>query len=124
MKHARFGIIKSGTSTLEAGLLGMPMIVVYKTSALTYTIGKQVISIDAIGLVNIVLGKKVAPELIQGDLNTEKLYDTAAFYLSDAAKYQEYKDALSSLRRLVGSKTAAKRAAEIVIERLHEAQTN
>ncbi len=120
MKHAKFGIIKSGTSTLEAGLLGMPMIVVYKTSALTYAIGKRVIAIDTIGLVNIVLGKKTAPELIQDDLNAKTLYETAAFYLCDSGRYQKYKDELAALRGLIGSKTAAKRAAEIVVERLHE----
>lgn len=124
MKHAKFGIIKSGTSTLEAGLIGLPMVIVYITSALTYAIGKQVVEIDSIGLVNIVSGKKIAPELIQHDVQPDKIFSTAAQYLGDEEKYREYKSELAALRPLIGAKTAAKRAAEIVFEALHESQRN
>jgi lipid-A-disaccharide synthase len=56
MKHSKFGIVKSGTSTLEAGLLELPMVIVYKTSALTYAIGKSLVKIKNFGMANIVLG--------------------------------------------------------------------
>jgi lipid-A-disaccharide synthase len=124
MKQAKFGIIKSGTSTLEAGLIGLPMIVVYKTSSVTYAIGKRVIEIDSISLVNIVLGKKVAPELIQHEVSAKNLFATAAEFLSSPDKYSAYKASLSALREVIGAKTAARRAAEIIIEEAHEDQRN
>ena len=58
-------IVASGTATLECALLKKPMVIIYKTSWLTYAIAKAVIKIPYIGLVNIVAGKKIAEELIQ-----------------------------------------------------------
>ncbi len=74
MKYSRFGIIKSGTSTLEAGYFALPMIVVYKTSPLTYLIGKQLVKLDRIGMVNILLDEMVVPELIQNDAKFRKYF--------------------------------------------------
>ena len=61
MKYSRFGIIKSGTSTLEAGFFALPMIVIYKTNPLTYMIGKQLVKLDRIGMVNIFWMKWSSP---------------------------------------------------------------
>jgi len=61
MKYSRFGIIKSGTSTLEAGYFSLPMVIVYKTNPITYLIGKQLVRLDKIGMVNILLNDKVVP---------------------------------------------------------------
>lgn len=124
MKYSRFGIIKSGTSTLEAGLLGLPMIVVYKTSNLTYTLGKKLISIDKIALVNIVLEKMLAPELIQSDLNEDKIYSSAAVYLENNSAYDNFKNELGKLSEILGKSNAAKRSAEIIIGYLNEHQNN
>lgn len=76
MADADFLVVKSGTSTLEAGLMATPMAVVYKTSWLTYQIGKRIILQDCISLPNIVLGRKVVPELIQGEFNAAHLHIT------------------------------------------------
>ena len=62
-------MVASGTATLETALLKKPMVIIYKTSWLTYAIAKSVIKIPYIGLVNIVAGKKIAEELIQNDAN-------------------------------------------------------
>lgn len=62
LKYARLGIVKSGTSTLEAGLFGLPMVIVYKTSYLTYLIGKNLIKVDNIGMANIITGEKLVPD--------------------------------------------------------------
>jgi len=74
MKYASLGIIKSGTSTLEAGLLGLPMVIVYKSNYLTYLIGRTLIKLKNIGLINIVLGKTIVPELIQNELTSENIF--------------------------------------------------
>jgi lipid-A-disaccharide synthase len=78
MKYAKFGIVKSGTSTLEAGFFALPMIIVYKISGLTYLIVKKLIKVSKIGMVNILLEDNVVPELIQNDVSEEKIYDARA----------------------------------------------
>ncbi len=115
MKHAVLGIIKSGTSTLEAGLMGLPMIVVYKTSSITYLIGKNVIEIDNIGLVNIVLGKTAMPELIQKQLNEKEIYKCGS-RIMDTDVYKAMKSELKSINALLGTKKASKRVAELLMD--------
>jgi len=65
MKYSKFGIIKSGTSTLEAAIFELPMVIVYKTSTLSYLIGKNLIKVKNIGMANIILNEQVVPELVQ-----------------------------------------------------------
>ncbi len=83
MKYAKFGIIKSGTSTLEAGYFALPMIIVYKISGLTYLIVKKLIKVSKIGMVNILLEDNVVPELIQNDVSERKIYIAGKKILSD-----------------------------------------
>ena len=120
MKYSRFGIIKSGTSTLETGYFALPMIVVYKTSPLTYLIGKQLIKLDRIGMVNIILDEMIVPELIQSDVNSEKIIHTASKILSDAKLYEKIKMKLEKVRETLGSKGASRKAANSILEILNE----
>lgn len=113
-KFADFGIIKSGTSTLEAGLFELPMVVVYTTNYLTYLIGRSVIKIDRIALVNIVADEKIVTELIQNDVRPEKIYEESVKLLSDPQKYITMKKKLSALRDKLGIKGASKKGADIV----------
>ena len=83
LRHSKFGIVKSGTSTLEAGLMELPIVIVYKTSWLTYIIGKSLVKIKNIGMANIVLEEQVVPELIQNDANAKNIYNTAKNILTD-----------------------------------------
>ncbi len=75
MFHAKLGILKSGTTTLEAALLGLPGVICYRTHPLSFAIGKRVVKLPYIGLANIVLGKKLYPELLQSDVIVEKMMD-------------------------------------------------
>lgn len=120
MKHSKFGIIKSGTSTLEAGLLNLPMIIVYKASALTYFIGKTLVKLDNIGIVNILLGKTLLPELIQNDVNSEKIFHEAEKILSNTEKYNSIKTELNKLHDILGNKNAAENAARIIYNLMNE----
>ncbi|MGE5410781.1 MAG: lipid-A-disaccharide synthase [Clostridiales bacterium] len=115
-KYASFGIIKSGTSTLEAALFGLPMILVYATNQLTYLIGKSVIKIDKIGLVNIVAGNKIVDELIQDDVNENMIYETSMAILSDPGKLESKRNELRSIHARLGQKGASKRCALLVYE--------
>jgi len=120
MKYSRFGIIKSGTSTLEAGYFSLPMVVVYKTSALTYLIGKQLVKLDRIGMVNILLEEMIVPELIQKDANSENIFKTASSILSDDKIYDSLKHRLGDVKEKLGSDGASARAAKSILEILNE----
>ncbi len=120
MKYAKFGIIKSGTSTLEAGYFSLPMIIVYKTSFLTYLIGKQIITLDNIGMVNILLGKKVIPELIQSDVSEKKIFSEAEKVLSDNNNYETCRNQLSSIKENLGESGASEKAAKIIYKVINE----
>lgn len=113
-RYSKLGIVKSGTSTLEAGLFGLPMVVVYKTSFLTYLIGRSLIKIDKIGLVNIVAGEKVVPELIQDEASAEKIYAEAANILSKPELYGGIKEKLKIISSKLGEKDASAETARIV----------
>jgi len=114
MKFSRIGIIKSGTSTLEAGYLQLPMTVVYSTSKLTYHIGKFLIKIKNISLVNILLGKRVVEELIQDQVNEMRIYSECKKLLSDQDRYEEIRSELGLIKSRLGETGASRRAAEII----------
>jgi lipid-A-disaccharide synthase len=83
MKSARAGIVKTGTSTLEAALLGMPFVMAYRTSALTYWIAKRKVTLPHIALANIVAGRSVVPELIQHEATPAKVANALYALLAD-----------------------------------------
>ncbi len=120
MKYARFGIIKSGTSTLEAGFFALPMLVVYKTNQLTYLIGKQLVKLDRIGMVNILLDDMVVPELIQNEANSVNIFNTASKILSDNQVYENVKLRLEKVKEKLGGDGASAKAANSILEILNE----
>mgnify|MGYP002859127823 CR=1 FL=1 len=120
LKHAKFGIVKSGTSTLEAGLMELPMVIVYKTSLMSYVIGKSLVKIKNIGMANIVLDEQVVPELIQNDASADNIYDAAKNILSDDDLYNAMKRKLSRIKNVLGNKNAPQNAAKIIYSILNE----
>ena len=119
-KYAKLGIIKSGTSTLEAALFGLPMVIVYRTNALTYFIGKKLVTLRSIGLANIIAGETVVPELIQNAVNTKNILNECSNFLSDVSFYKSVSEKLKSLKDVLGNKHASKTAAEIIIASINE----
>lgn len=114
MNLAKVGIIKSGTSTLEAGVLELPMVIVYKTSWLTYIIGKSLIKVKNIGMANIIAEENVAPELIQYDVNENSIYTEVKNILRSPEVYKNIKSKLKEIKLKLGSPGASKRAAKII----------
>ncbi|MCB9218485.1 MAG: lipid-A-disaccharide synthase [Ignavibacteriales bacterium] len=120
LKNANFAVIKSGTSTLEAGIIGTPFIVVYKTNYFTYLIGKLLIKIKNIALANIVAEKQIVKELIQNDVNPEKIYDVCSLFLSNKLIYENLKNDLKSIKfKLNTEGNPSKKAAEIIYAELN-----
>lgn len=107
-------IVASGTATLEAALLEIPMIVIYRVSWLSYLLGKMFIQVKNIGLVNIMAGKTIVPELIQGAANPESLAALATGLLENPGERARMKAALSEIKSRLGAPGAAERAAALV----------
>jgi lipid-A-disaccharide synthase len=107
-------IVASGTATLECALLKKPMVIIYKTSWITYSIAKAVIKIPYIGLVNVVAGKKIVDELIQEDANPKNLSDA----LEAALHNPQLVDELTAVKNSLGEPGASLRGARVILESL------
>ena len=116
MSNADFAFVTSGTATLETACFGTPMFVVYKTSWLTYLIGRALVHVKNIGLVNIVAGKMIAPEFIQYKANAKKMAKSAIKLLNDAKQLADMKASLSEVREKLGTIGASQRVAEYVLQ--------
>ncbi|HYA14657.1 MAG TPA: lipid-A-disaccharide synthase [Syntrophales bacterium] len=113
---ADIAIVASGTATLETALMETPMVIVYKVSIPSYYVGKMVINIDHIGLVNIVAGKTVVPELIQDEASPEKIAAIVMEILADRRRMADIKAELSKIKDMLGSRGAAERTAHLAYE--------
>ena len=116
MRQAEAAIVTSGTATLETALIGTPHILVYKTSAFTYWFAKAVVKISHIGLVNIVAGRTVCPELIQHDATPESLVEETAKLLADSPERKAMLEGYVEVRQLLGTKSAAENVAALLCE--------
>ncbi|HEX4499356.1 MAG TPA: lipid-A-disaccharide synthase [Thermoanaerobaculia bacterium] len=108
---SHLALCASGTATLEVGLLGTPMIMVYRLAAWTYALARLLVKLPNVSLVNLVLGRRVVPELIQGDANPERIAADAARLLTDAAERGRMRAALAEVRGRLGEGGASRRAA-------------
>ena len=115
-------ITASGTATLEAAIVGKPMIIIYKVSLPSYWVGRALIRVDHIGLVNLVAEKEIAPELIQKDVNPQRIADEASRILRDPILSRKMAESMDEVREKLGKPGAAERAAQIVVSLLHEQQ--
>jgi lipid-A-disaccharide synthase len=115
MRWAEFALVTSGTATLETGWFGTPMFVLYKTSWLTYLLGRLLIRIRTIGLVNIVAGSAVVPEFIQHRARPSVLVPAALGLLEHSENLRAVRDRLSVIRTALGKPGAAGRVADAVL---------
>jgi lipid-A-disaccharide synthase len=108
----------SGTATLETALHGVPFVIAYRTSHLTYALAKLLVSgVDRIGMANIVAGMDVAPELVQGEVTGPALAAALAPLMEDSPLRSGAVAGLSLVRQALGEPGAAVRAARIIMER-------
>ncbi|MGD0022446.1 MAG: lipid-A-disaccharide synthase [Smithellaceae bacterium] len=115
---ADLAIVASGTATLETALLGVPMIIIYKISPLSYFVGKLFIRIKNIGLVNIIAGKTIVPELIQEKANAQSIASEAVGILTSVERKKEMTNELATIRAKLGKPGAAIRAAQLALDML------
>ena len=111
-------MVASGTATLETAILQKPMVVIYKTSLLTYWIAKSFVKIPHIGLVNIVAGEKIVPEYIQFNATPRKIAAEVTSISQNEIRIAEIKSELAKVKSSLGLSGASRRAAEAIIQSL------
>lgn len=121
MRAADLVITASGTATLEAGLLGTPMVIVYRVSRLTWWAGRLLVDVPCIGMVNLVAGRLVVPELLQWDFTPERVARTSLELLQNPVALDAIRTALGDVRGKLGEEGASLRAAQEVLKMLQEA---
>ena len=125
LHHADAAIVKSGTGTLEAALTATPLVVAYRMHPLSYVLARRLVRVDHVGLVNLVAGRRVVPELIQTEATPERLADAVLPLLDgDSPERREALEALARVRSALtageGPGTAA-RVATLAAELLDDA---
>jgi lipid-A-disaccharide synthase len=110
----------SGTATLEVALLERPMVIMYRASPVTYLAGRALIHVPWIGMPNLIAGRAIVPELIQGEASAANIAREAEAILSDPARERQLRADLAAVHRALGEGGAAERTAELVLALLRD----
>ncbi len=126
MHYATAGMVASGTATLEAACADLPFALLYRVSPLSFAIGKQLVKIPNIGLVNIVAGEAVVPEFLQDDLVPDQMAPVVERLLFDEPARSAMQVKLAGVRNRLGEAGASQKTARLVLEQigLHQDETN
>ena len=119
--HASVGVVASGTATVEAALIGTPFVMVYRLGRLTWTLGRRLVKLPHYGMVNLIAGREVVPELIQDRFTPETVERQVRILLEDGPTRERMTQGLGEVRRLLrgeplaAQQTPAQRAAQLVL---------
>ncbi|MEK6660873.1 MAG: lipid-A-disaccharide synthase [candidate division NC10 bacterium] len=109
-------LVASGTATLEAAIIGTPMVIVYRLAFISWLLGRLLIRVPYIGMANLVAGEPIAPELIQFQATPERIADEARRLLESPERRRRMQQRLREVRDRLGPPGAAARAAEAILE--------
>ncbi|MGE3178048.1 MAG: lipid-A-disaccharide synthase [Vicinamibacterales bacterium] len=112
---ADVALTASGTATVQTALHDTPMVVVYRLSPLTYTLGRRFVKVDTFAMVNLIAGERLVPELIQDAFTPEAVAREAESMLIDAARVATIRAGLARVRSRLGGPGASRRAAEAIV---------
>jgi lipid-A-disaccharide synthase len=118
MMKAKAGIVKTGTSNLEAALCGMPFVMIYKTSMLSYMLGKRLVNLEFLSLVNILTGQKIINEYIQNDINMNKIVSDMESLVNNE-KAEKLQNIFKNVKSELGQKGASDEAAKQILDYLN-----
>ncbi len=113
-------ITASGTATLEAAIMNTPMIIIYKVSFLSYLVGRLLVKVKNIGLVNLIAEKTIVPELIQGEASSANIVNETSKMLKNPHVLSTIRGELQKVRERLGSPGASQRAAQILYRFIHQ----
>ncbi len=114
MRICDLALAASGTVTLEAALMGLPTILLYRVAPLTYWLGRRLVQLDYIGLPNIIAGKEVIPELLQDDVNVRNIVAAVRNLWENPGRLQQMKADLKAVRERMGKPGAVERVAQLI----------
>ena len=120
LQKVSFALVTSGTATLETALAEVPMVVIYKVNQLSYELGKRLISVPYISLVNLIAEKQIVPELIQHEALPEKIAAQMRSLLDSPDTYLKTCHELRDLKTKLGKAGAPARAANAIITVMSE----
>ena len=115
-------IAASGTATLETALMELPTLLIYRVNSLTYWLSKLLVHIDSIGLPNIIMGRRIMPELWQDEVTAKHIAQVIVPILTDTSRHDELKQAMAEVRRTMGQSGAVQRIAKTILEFAKEKQ--
>jgi lipid-A-disaccharide synthase len=118
LMNCSVAIVASGTATLEAALLGAPQVVCYGGSEISYQIGKKLVKVKYISLVNLIMDKPVVKELIQHDMSIEKMKSELQGLLFDASRRKRILDDYTELREILGERGSSYRVAKAMVDEI------
>jgi lipid-A-disaccharide synthase len=122
LSQARAAVVASGTATVEAALIGTPSVMVYRVSALTWKLGRPLVSVPFFAMPNLIAGREIVPELVQDNLTPENIVARMNQILPDGAARDAMLAGLREVRQKLsapaGSASASARAAEAVLKAL------
>jgi len=121
LKRCSLVVAASGTVTLEAAIAGVPMVIIYRVSPVSYRLGKAMIKVPNICLVNLIAGREIVPELIQESATPANIADEVLKILRDSGKIESMRNELIGIRNLLGGPGASSRVADIAISMLTDA---
>jgi lipid-A-disaccharide synthase len=105
----------SGTATVQTALHNTPMVIVYRMSALSYSLVRRMVTVDKIGMVNLIAGEKIVPELIQDEATPARIAGEAIAILTDEKRVLGIRAGLARVREKLGGPGASRRAAEAIL---------
>jgi len=111
-----FAVVASGTVTLEAAICGTPMAIAYAVSPLSYWLGRALIDVDHIGLVNLIAQARIVPELVQKEVTPEAICKAIIAVLSDPAADDRVRKQLAIVRKRLGAPGASDKVARIAVQ--------
>jgi lipid-A-disaccharide synthase len=111
-------IAASGTVTLQAAIHGCPMVIIYKVSRVSYWLGRALVRVPNIGLVNLVAGRQIVPELVQDEACSENIVAAIENIINDPDELTVLKEQLRTLRDKLGGAGASEKVARIALEML------
>jgi lipid-A-disaccharide synthase len=121
LAHAEMALAASGTVTIEAALLGCPLVTFYKVNALSWMLGRWMVRAPFLSMVNLVAGRKIAPELIQGDMTGENIAAEAIRLLDDGAAMDAMRAGLAEVAaKLASERDPMEMAAGCIEKVVHE----